>query len=315
MATDEPLREQDLPPHLREQVSETPQPERDDQSQPMIGDLVYRPGESSEDAAQDAMMRPGDSQGQVELVGLGTPQSSEADMRDETTEPERVGATGIKPPDEADKPRVDDAVSAAKKPVETTPDSPPTASHFASPVSGESSDDRKSSVEAAGDVFPAEEPPAEPMADSDDAVAPDSSEASAPAESAAASADTPSTTTGNSSATAAADAPGPAAASSPPSASPGLALEQVTSAAGNQPQDLPPHTTELLTPGADGQPPMARPIVLVRLADDVTHRMINDALAKLAADSSELMENIAADHVDYIFWQIRAQERAILRFD
>jgi len=60
---------------------------------------------------------------------------------------------------------------------------------------------------------------------------------------------------------------------------------------------------------------MARPIVLVRLTDDVTHRMINDALAKLAADSSELMESIAADHVDYIFWQIRAQERALLRFD
>jgi len=322
MATDEPLREQDLPPQLREQVSETPQPEFDDQSNPMIADLVHRPGESSEDAPRDAMMRPGDPQGQMELLGLVRPEASEAGAREETKQPEHAYKAN-KLSRAVDKPRVDDAAPAeesasaaapeasAEKPVDTASDTPPTAT----PFSNEPRDDVRSSVEVAGDALPAEESSAEPIDESDDAVALDSSEASPPAELAAASAETLSTTTGTSPATAAADAPAPAAAGSPPIASTGLSQEQVTSAGGSQPQDLPPRTTDLITPGADGQPPMARPIVLVRLIEDLTHRMINDSLAKLAADSSALMESIAADHVDYIFWQIRAEERAILRFD
>jgi len=262
MATDEPLREQDLPPGLKEQVSETQHSERNDETPPTIGDPVHRPGESSEDAARDAMKRPGDPQGQMELLGLAKSQSSDADAVEASAQRESDDAPTNDQPGATSRPPVDDTAAVAnsasatppksEEPVDAAANIPPTASPNHSSAADASHDGGSSRVGAAGDALPADEPPADPIDDSDDAVALESSPAST-LEEPAASADTPSMTTGNPSAIAAADAPAQAAAGSPPSApatSPGLSQEQVGTAARSQPhdEDLSPRTTELLTP-------------------------------------------------------------------
>jgi hypothetical protein len=331
MATDEPLREDDLPPQSSEQGSEKSSSPIDDQTPPMIGDLVHRSGESSGEGLRDAMARDSDPPGKIELLGVTAPQPTGTDSSDGASQRERDDAPADEPHGAAVTPPVDDEFldaksqsaaspdEAAAEPVDGASDVSPSESHPAAQMAVESSDDDDSSFDPTDEDSSADEAPADSRADTGDTTAMDLSEAPPSAESATSTAEVPPATAAASSSEAG-DGFTQAATHSPPSApaaSPGLAPEQVTSAARSQPQegDLPPHTTEMLTPSADGQPPMARPIVLVRLTDDQTHRMINDALAKVSADSSALMESIAADHVDYIFWQIRAQERAILRFD
>jgi len=68
----------------------------------------------------------------------------------------------------------------------------------------------------------------------------------------------------------------------------------------------------LLCPTSDGGPPLARPIVIVRLLDDQTRKVIGDALAAAAERDNKTAGEIAEDKVNYAFWSRNAQERAIM---
>ena len=187
MATDEPLREEQLPTQSSDRGSEKSRSPNDDQPQPMIGDLVHRTGESSEHAARDAMMRPGDPAGQIEQLGLTTPPASDTGTRDHASQPEGEEATANKPPSASDNPPIEDPVSAGKsasaaaaevsveEPVDAAQDAPPIVRPAASPVSNKTSDDRGASLAAVDESSPSNGPTAESMDDSAGAVAPDSS--------------------------------------------------------------------------------------------------------------------------------------------
>jgi hypothetical protein len=67
----------------------------------------------------------------------------------------------------------------------------------------------------------------------------------------------------------------------------------------------------LLSPTSDGGPPLARPIVIVRLLDEQTRKVVRDALAVAAVRDKQTASQIAEQMVNHAFWLRDAQERAI----
>ncbi len=76
--------------------------------------------------------------------------------------------------------------------------------------------------------------------------------------------------------------------------------------------DLSPHAQQMLQPTPDGGPPMARPIIIVRLADDQMEQVINETLRRSARRSEQTSKEVAQYIVDQEFWRRDCQERAIL---
>jgi hypothetical protein len=76
--------------------------------------------------------------------------------------------------------------------------------------------------------------------------------------------------------------------------------------------DLSPHAQQMLRPTSDGGPPLARPIIIVRLADDQMEQLINETLRRSARRSEQTSKEVAQFIVDQEFWRRDCQERAIL---
>jgi hypothetical protein len=77
--------------------------------------------------------------------------------------------------------------------------------------------------------------------------------------------------------------------------------------------DLSPRSQALLDATSDGGPPLARPIVLVRQLDEQLQKMIEDALAAVAARDAKTVDEVAEAKVDHAFWVRACQERAVWR--
>jgi len=321
MTSDDPRREHEAPQESQQLLPEVPRPSGDE---PAPRDLVDRPDKSTDAGARDAVAPNSEPPGKVELVAAAPSDIADSPANGETSsgagndEPSRVPHDAAHTPNDASA-ESDDVQGTFAAPdrtsqndVGSTDGVPPSQIANTTVPTSEPDDGVNSDVEDANEVEvsapSADDGASEPGAEVFDAGA-ETPESPLPEVSTRSSAEASPSENDASPSAQSDDSP-------TSSASPRQAQEPVAApAGGSHDGELPSRTTDMLSPGPDGQPPMARPIVLVRLADDVTHRMINDALAKLAADSSALMESIAADHVDYIFWQIRAQERAILRFD
>jgi hypothetical protein len=75
---------------------------------------------------------------------------------------------------------------------------------------------------------------------------------------------------------------------------------------------LSPHAQQMLRPTSDGGPSLARPIIIVRLADDQMEQLINETLRRSARRSEQTTKEVAQYIVDQEFWRRDCQDRAIL---
>jgi hypothetical protein len=76
--------------------------------------------------------------------------------------------------------------------------------------------------------------------------------------------------------------------------------------------DLSDRAKSLLSPTLDGGPPMARPIVIVRLRDEQVERIVNHALAAASQRDAQTCGELAEQKVKYAFWVRDCEERAIM---
>jgi hypothetical protein len=72
-------------------------------------------------------------------------------------------------------------------------------------------------------------------------------------------------------------------------------------------------TSALLSPAFDGGPPMARPIVLVSLAEEQMQGITNEALAESGSRLAKTAAEVAEDKVNEAFWLRDCEMRALYR--
>ncbi len=77
--------------------------------------------------------------------------------------------------------------------------------------------------------------------------------------------------------------------------------------------DYSSRTRALLSPAPDGGPPMARPIVLVSLAEEQMQGITNEALAESGSRLAKTAAEVAEDKVNEAFWLRDCEMRALYR--
>ena len=77
--------------------------------------------------------------------------------------------------------------------------------------------------------------------------------------------------------------------------------------------DYSSRTRALLSPASDGGPPMARPIVLVSLAEEQMQGITNEALAESGSRLAKTAAEVAEDKVNEAFWLRDCEMRALYR--
>jgi hypothetical protein len=73
--------------------------------------------------------------------------------------------------------------------------------------------------------------------------------------------------------------------------------------------DLSQHAKQMLSPTLDGGPPMARPIVLVRLADDQLRRIVDEVMEATRNQDEQAVREVARKTVHDELWWRDCQER------
>jgi len=77
------------------------------------------------------------------------------------------------------------------------------------------------------------------------------------------------------------------------------------------PADLSPRASALLSPTADGGPPLARPSVLLTLSHEQIRKIIEEEAEKDAAHTQKLLAEIAEEKVNEAFWLRDCETRAV----
>jgi hypothetical protein len=76
--------------------------------------------------------------------------------------------------------------------------------------------------------------------------------------------------------------------------------------------DLSPHAQSMLNPTSDGGPPLARPLIMVRLADDQMEHLINEICKRMAKRNEQTCRELVQHLINQEFWRRDCQERAII---
>lgn len=82
-------------------------------------------------------------------------------------------------------------------------------------------------------------------------------------------------------------------------------------APGSPTNDLSDRTQRMLQPTSDGGPPLARPIIIVRLADDQMEWLINEILKRSAKRNEQTCRELVQHLIHQEFWRRDCEERAI----
>jgi len=72
-----------------------------------------------------------------------------------------------------------------------------------------------------------------------------------------------------------------------------------------------PLTNPMTSPTDDGGPPLARPVVMLNLAEDQKRQIIDETVASVSKHDAKLLSEIAESKVDDAFWHYNCQLRAI----
>ena len=65
-----------------------------------------------------------------------------------------------------------------------------------------------------------------------------------------------------------------------------------------------------MAPTSDGGPPLARPIVLVRLASEEVSAIVEQALLAARDRDTKTLDQIAEAKVNFAFWSYKCEQRA-----
>ncbi len=82
--------------------------------------------------------------------------------------------------------------------------------------------------------------------------------------------------------------------------------------ADNGASDLSPRSQAMLNPTSDGGPPLARPIIIVRLADDQMEHLVNEICKRMAKRNEQTCRELVQELINQEFWRRDCQERAII---